>query len=599
MRRLRIAAILLAITALAATVVYAALQVASPEPPAPLAAYAPPGALLALESPDFAALLHSWNSSAEQRRWLTGDDYAAFSRSRLFGRLGEAQGEFAAAAGLAPDSHFLEQIAGTESLFAWYDIGKLEFLYITRLPHDQAANMPLLALRDRFEQRQAGGVTFYVRTTGADSGAAARDGNSDDAHPRTVAFAVRGDLLLLATREDLMAGALEQIAHPDDRSLATDPWYAASVSAANEKPGDLRLTLDLAKVTRSPYFRSYWVQQNITAMRRYRAALSDLYRESGVFREERFLLPAQGIQSSADGDLTSVLHYLPPDVVYRAVVHPSAADALTELKDKVLARTAASLPSVHEAPTADLTVPIAGVASDLDDRIDAPMTPTDSHAAAFAGIASLLNSNAPIAMLSFSTADAPAAQAANSDASDRDGILRTIHTGVAFTSGDPCDAAAWQKALSAALSARVSVGDAGLGWREETNANVHWFALDGRFSLAFAAAGNTCLLASDAPTLQTMISGGASAVHTTSVSRIAGFSHAAQRGPLLQLARLLDHSGGQSGASVNGGNRPPFFSGNMASLSSTFENLDSETFTEFQASPTLTRQTVMYRLRPE
>jgi hypothetical protein len=38
------------------------------------------------------------------------------------------------------------------------------------------------------------------------------------------------------------------------------------------------MTLNLAAIVRSPYFRSYWVQQNITEMKQYTAALSDLYR---------------------------------------------------------------------------------------------------------------------------------------------------------------------------------------------------------------------------------------------------------------------------------------------------------------------------------
>jgi hypothetical protein len=112
MRIVRLAVIVLVVAALTAGDIYAALQVAVPAPPS-LAAYAPPGALLAIEGPDFATLLRSWNNSAEQRRWLAGVDYAAFSRSRLFGRLGDAQREFAAAAGLAPDSHFLEEVAGS------------------------------------------------------------------------------------------------------------------------------------------------------------------------------------------------------------------------------------------------------------------------------------------------------------------------------------------------------------------------------------------------------------------------------------------------------------------------------------------------------
>ena len=231
--------------ALAAGATTAYFQLTSAPPPS-LATFAPAGALLAIESPDFAALLHAWTGSSEQKRWLTGDDYAAFSRSRLFGRLGQAQSEFTATAGLAPDAGFLTQIAGNQSLLAWYDIGNLQFLYITRLP--SAANTPLLALRTRFEQRTSGDSTFYVRT----------QQDPDSGQTRTVAFAVRGDYLLLATREDLLAGALALMQHPANRTLATDAFYSnATAVASSTSPPDLRMTLNLAAIVRSPYFRTY------------------------------------------------------------------------------------------------------------------------------------------------------------------------------------------------------------------------------------------------------------------------------------------------------------------------------------------------------
>lgn len=592
MRTLRLTAIVFAVSMFVAAGVYAALEVGEATQPS-LASFAPPGALLAIESPNFTALLHSWNASPEQRKWLAGDDYAAFSRSRLFGRLSDAQSEFATAAGLPPDSLFLEQVAGSQSLFAWYDIGNLEFVYITHLSSEQAARMPLLALREKFEQRQAGGVTFYVHSSG-DASAAASDDGGEHARPRTVAFAVRGDMLLLATREDLIAGSLEQMAHPGGRSLATDPWYAASAAAANEMSGDLRLTLDLAKISRSPYFRTYWVQQNITETHRYTAALSDLYREPGVFREERFLLPAAASREPGDADLTSVLRYLPRGTVYRALANPSAASRLNELEDKLLSRTAANIQNPREAPTADLSIPIAGDASDLDDRIDAPQAPADARAVGLADLHSLVTADAPVAMLSFSDAGA-----ANAQPAERTEVFSTIHSGVALEMRSSCNVAGWQKALTSALSPTVSVGALGLGWNEQTDGKIRWFHFDGYLPMVFAARGNTCLFASDSATLLKMLSANNEppAHHVPALS-VAGFSHASQRAPLLRLVSLLDHrGGGQNSNAVGNPNEPPFFAGNMASLSDTFADLDSETFTEFEATPTLMRQTVTYRWR--
>src|SRR5271163_604374 len=106
--------------------VFGAHQVLAPKEPG-LAGMMPDGALLYIESPDFQSLLADWSNSPEKQTWLKSDDYAVFSQSCLFGRLSQAQSEFATAAGLPPDMQFLTQVAGKQSAFAWYDIGNLDF----------------------------------------------------------------------------------------------------------------------------------------------------------------------------------------------------------------------------------------------------------------------------------------------------------------------------------------------------------------------------------------------------------------------------------------------------------------------------------------
>src|SRR5579884_53920 len=106
---------------------------AQPAPTHPLDQITPEGALLYIEAKDFSALLKDWNGSSERAQWLKSDDYRVFSNSRLFLRLGQASDQFAAAAGLPPSMQFLQQAAGGESALALYDIGELQFLYVTRL----------------------------------------------------------------------------------------------------------------------------------------------------------------------------------------------------------------------------------------------------------------------------------------------------------------------------------------------------------------------------------------------------------------------------------------------------------------------------------
>src|SRR5215467_9628551 len=117
----------------------------------------PEGALLYIETKDFSALLKDWNASPERAEWLKSDDYRVFSNSRLFLRLGQASDQFAVAAGLPPDMKFLVDAAGTESAVAVYDIGNLEFLYITRLASGDFVQSGLWQSRNKFQPRTAGG----------------------------------------------------------------------------------------------------------------------------------------------------------------------------------------------------------------------------------------------------------------------------------------------------------------------------------------------------------------------------------------------------------------------------------------------------------
>ena len=206
-----------------------------------IAALLPAGATLVLQAKDFASLVGDWNTSAEKTKWLASANYEAFSRSRLFLRLEGAYGEFAAAAGVPPDMALVSAVAGAESALALYDIGKLEFLYVTRLPSARAMENALWRTRGTYEPREAAGTPFYVRV--------------DPESKRVVAFGVRDQYLVLATREDLLAGALTLIGGRGGASVETEGWFAQSVKAAGT-PGDLRLVANLETLVKQPHFRS-------------------------------------------------------------------------------------------------------------------------------------------------------------------------------------------------------------------------------------------------------------------------------------------------------------------------------------------------------
>jgi len=118
--------------------------------------------------------------------------------SRLFLRLQGAGDQFAAAAGLPPDMNFFN--AGRRYGRApWHSTTSASFNFsILRSCLREFDAIRALADARKIETRSAAGITFYVR----------RDPESE----REVAFAASGDYLILATREDLLAGALQLLA---------------------------------------------------------------------------------------------------------------------------------------------------------------------------------------------------------------------------------------------------------------------------------------------------------------------------------------------------------------------------------------------------
>jgi hypothetical protein len=574
-------ALLILVAAISTAALYAAFQTLTPAPAA-LSSFIPQGPLLAIESPDFAALLKSWSASSEQRSWLTSDNYAAFSRSRLFARLNEAQDQFATSAGLPPDMQFLQQVAGKQSIFAWYDIGNLQFLYITRMLPGAAEQTPLLQLHGKFQLRKSGDDSFYVRTQGDPE--------------RTVAFAVHGDYLLLATREDLLANALLLMQHPDEASLHNESWYA-SIMAANathssDQPA-LRMALNLTRILPTPYFRSYWIQQNITELKHYSAALSDLYLTKQDFREERVLLPNATGATVSNADLAPISQYLPLNAgVYRATAHPTTDQVLDALNEKLLARTASSFHDQRLAPVVDLSVQNTGSATDLETRIDTPPIPEQPITVALAPMRSLLDAAPLDALLIYSSTTT------NQHVADT--LFLPIHTAVILSASTPFVPSVIQSALTQALSARLTVSTASLNWKTHQEGSATYFQLSGLETLTFGVQGKFCILASDPETLvQILGSPHQKSPQPFIAITAAGFNHTAERPGLNGLSSLLDRT---NTSPQSDDSAPAFFSRNIGSLSRTFQSLDSETFTEtVQAQPNgvhIVNQKVIYKWHP-
>src|SRR5215510_1936105 len=339
----------------------------APELPAvavrPLDEVVPEGALLYIEAKDFSRLLQAWNASPEKAAWLGSDNRGVFAQSRLFLRLERHFRHFGAAAGVPADRDFVTAAAGEESALALYDIGKIQFVYITHLRSRNFLNSALWQSRNKFQTRFAGGATFFL--------------GKDDESKQDVAFAIAGDYLVLTTREDLMVRTLQLLDKQPERSINKEPWYSAAVAAAAKARGDLRMVLDLKRIAVEPHFRTYWVPQNITEMQGYLSAISDLYCEGNVYREERVLLRKENRQGgheegNASPAVADLLRMVPSDYGFYQAQTAGSQDVLQVLQQVILPQRHEASETERQAPQVSLTDGEVGSASDLETRIDAP-----------------------------------------------------------------------------------------------------------------------------------------------------------------------------------------------------------------------------------
>ena len=549
---------------------WGAFQAATPAPPA-LSRFVPEGALLYLQAKDFSSLLSGWSQSTEKQLWLKSNNYEVFSRSRLFLRLKDASHEFASAAGIPADTNLLRQVAGQQSALAIFDIGKLQFLYITRLPSASSMQSTLWQTRSKFETRNAGGVQFFVR----------RDPDSQ----REVAFAVNGDYLLLATREDLLAGALELMANTDANSIETEAWWNQSVAAAAtaKSDGDLRMVLNLEKLVPSPYFRSYWIQPNIADLKNYSAAISDLVRSGSEFRENRILLRKDSIaidDSAAAGAaaVADVKRFVPAQAgIYQAVANPAPPVSLDLLQTKILAPHLGPAVAAKLAPEVQLSNGETGVASDLETRIDQPP----------AAAAVSVDSTVPLQKL-FADNPVSAILEVQSTELNKDGVFVRIHSAIAFLAQSEWNESAVRSSLVDFVRPGLTTGDMGVEWRN----NAGHIELNGLWTLAVSVRGKYLLVSDNAELLARMQANANKNPQTTiePAAYAAGFDHQQERDNFARLTGLLDNQTANPGS----GHTPNFFSENIGSLSSAIGGLSSEKIVIHEAADKES-QTVTYQ----
>ena len=544
-------------------------------PPAPkLATMMPSGALLYLEAPDFGRLLRDWDISKVKADWLESADYEVFSRSNLFTKLQEVYSQYGEAAGFLPGLKSVMEMAGTDSALALYGIRDVEFLYVSRISDADLMKSQLWTVRDKFQQRQAGGVPFYLRT--------------DAASKRTVAFAFAKGYLLLATRDDLVAQALELLAGGADPCIANDRWYRDSTAAASTQ-GELRLVMNLDALVASESFRSYWVQRNASLVRRYWAGVADVKRTAGNITETRVFLRKPDTAEPAAPDsggaaVSSLLALVPPEAgLYRAGRAGEPSETAALIVQKLIAPQPERGRDWRDAPSAVSPDSRAGSEADLETRIDEqPLPPDAGTSGSVAAMRAIVEKTGGRALLLVQSS-APAA-----------GTFVRLPSVIVLENADAGD---WdidsvRSSLATAAGKLWTTSQLGAEWVSGTSGRHTVERLDGLGTLAFAVRGRLLFLSNDLRLLTAVLDQAGTSPANAALTYAAGFRHSRERENYRRVMAALDFPA----SAGNGGGAPAFFSGNIASLSRVLSSISEMRMTEEQRGVT-TLQTVLYRMQ--
>jgi len=272
--------------------------------------------------------------------------------------------------------------------------------------------------------------------------------------------------------------------------------------------------------------------------------------------------------------------------VYRAWSGPSVDLVLGLLQQKVLSPQAgAHVPSTI-APAVALSEGQTGSEGDLETRIDVPPLADASRTFEPAALKKLLaEANLAGALQLGSIRPLPGE------------VFTGTESAIVLEAAMDWNAEALRTALLSAVAGLWTTSGLGAQWVEEGAGETAHSELDGLTKLALAVRGRFLVVGTGGDPVIAVLERLSQAPGKESGTYAAGFRHAAERGEIVKMTRLIEAPLGQpsGGAQEPGGHEPWFFSENLASLSSSLARVESESIVVHDSGP-LVRQTVTYRL---
>jgi hypothetical protein len=345
----------------------------------------------------------------------------------------------------------------------------------------------------------------------------------------------------------------------------------------------------MESLVRSPHFRSYWIQRNVSGLSRYRAGVADVFRASGEWREERVFLrtpDAPGVLASdaAKSAAADLARLAPDDAgLYRVWAGPNSADTVALIRQKILAPKPGNEPPSRIAPSVSTSYGVVGHEGALETRIDVPPPVNEGGAFFEEGLLRLVADARVEAMLQTQTGREPA-----------NGVFAGNDSAAVLLAEIQWNADDVRRELQTAVEGNWTTSGLGTAWLERRAGDIVYHELDGLSPLAIAVRGRHLFLANGTAPLIAVLNRLGVAPPAAGDIYSAGFRHRRERPVYGKLMRGLDYLYfGNLGGEFE---RPPaFFSENVGSLSATLARVESETITQRDEGGSVF-QTVTYRL---
>ena len=295
--------------------------------PVELSKYFPPNPILFLHVDDLRNKLDKFKGSKMLGDYLKTKNYEDFQKSRLFRKLGLRFKDLGELAGVGMNLNTLANLAGRETALALYDIGELQFVYVTVMPKARFIKSNLYKIREKFEQRKLDDKLYFIRER--------EDGTL------AFAFALVGNKLLISNNLRLFETSLSHLKNPSG-GLSEQPKFF-TLFIKDFLPHDITMWLDQSLLNENLYFNNYWIFKNSDELGWIGNVLIDVEIKEDEIRERKILGHREAVEARQNVDTGTLGRFILGGLDYfsiESLAEPEHADSIFRremLPDTVLA----------------------------------------------------------------------------------------------------------------------------------------------------------------------------------------------------------------------------------------------------------------------